>query len=423
MSHPVNHSPIVHDAQTGRGTGLPSSQMNTSVVAVEQQRAIAEAEGQLTLAKKFPRNFAAAMEEIMTSCSYMEFAEEAFYALPRGGQTVRGPSIRMAEEIARCYGNFQYGHRELARNEGESVVEVFAWDMERNNRSVRQITIPHIMDTRQGGKKLVGQKEISDYIANIASKQMRSRILALLPKPLVAAAIKRCEQTLAGTGEQTVQQRLEKMMQSFSKYGVTVQMLEMYLGHPLSNTTTDEITDLIAVFTAIKDGQAAKDFFTLSTDPVDDESSKNVKGIIDRNNAAAAASASQKVNTKPIGETLVKPEPDAKLDVQAGNDAAAAETVKATPDKSAKKGTGTGTGKKNDKAEPKETVKPQDNAGVETVVDAGAEQNTVQTQQPDPTPEPEPEPEPQLDTPEPEPEPEPQPEPAPDAPKKPIDYF
>lgn len=394
-NQPVNHTPIVRQQDSGNfnmtsGPGLPADQMNSSVVSIEQQRAIAEAQGQLVLAKRFPRNFAQAMEEIMTSCAYMEFAEEAFYALPRGGQTVRGPSIRLAEEIARCYGNFQYGHRELARNEGESVVEVYAWDVEKNNRSTRQITIPHIMDTRSGGKKLTGQKEITDYIANVASKQMRSRILALLPKPLVAAAIKRCEQTLAGTGEQTIQQRLEKMQGMFIKYGVTVKMLESYLNHPLAETTTDEITDLIAVYTAIKDGGNAKDFFTVSSDPVDDESSKNVKEIIAKNNAAAAGAGTgnkPNVNTQPTGQRLVKPEPQPQDNAQAVNDAQAAaqETKPATDNKSDKKNASAGTGKRTaatNKADPKPEPQPEDKAGVNTAA--------AETQQPDPQPDPEP---------------------------------
>lgn len=394
-NQPVNHTPIVRQQDSGNfnmtsGPGLPADQMNSSVVSIEQQRAIAEAQGQLVLAKRFPRNFAQAMEEILTSCAYMEFAEEAFYALPRGGQTVRGPSIRLAEEIARCYGNFQYGHRELARNEGESVVEVYAWDVEKNNRSTRQITIPHIMDTRSGGKKLTGQKEITDYIANVASKQMRSRILALLPKPLVAAAIKRCEQTLAGTGEQTIQQRLEKMQGMFIKYGVTVKMLESYLNHPLAETTTDEITDLIAVYTAIKDGGNAKDFFTVSSDPVDDESSKNVKEIIAKNNAAAAGAGTgnkPNVNTQPTGQRLVKPEPQPQDNAQAVNDAQAAaqETKPATDNKSDKKNASAGTGKRTaatNKADPKPEPQPEDKAGVNTAA--------AETQQPDPQPDPEP---------------------------------
>lgn len=397
-NQPVNHTPIARQQESGNfnmtsGPGLPADQMNSSVVAVEQQRAIAEAQGQLVLAKRFPRNFSQAMEEILASCAYMEFAEEAFYALPRGGQTIRGPSIRLAEEIARCYGNFQYGHRELARNEGESVVEVYAWDVEKNNRSTRQITIPHIMDTRSGGKKLTGQKEITDYIANVASKQMRSRILALLPKPLVAAAIKRCEQTLAGTGEQTIQQRLEKMQGMFIKYGVTVKMLESYLNHPLAETTTDEITDLIAVYTAIKDGGNAKDFFTVSSDPVDDESSKNVKEIIAKNNAAAGAGNSNKpnVNTQPTGQRLVKPEPQPENNAQPGNDAQAAaqETKPATDNKSDKKNASAGSGKRTaatNKAEPKPEPQPEDKSGVNTAA--------AETQQPDPQPDPEPTPDP-----------------------------
>ena len=96
---------------------------NVGAIAIEQERAIAEAQGQLTLAKRFPRNMITAYNELMEACSSKAFANSAFYSVPNRGS---GPSIRFAEEVARVYGNFVYGHRELSRSEGKSEVEVFA---------------------------------------------------------------------------------------------------------------------------------------------------------------------------------------------------------------------------------------------------------------------------------------------------------
>lgn len=298
---PVNHQPIQNMPTFGSQSNLPTDAVNVGAVSIESNRAIAEAQGQLVLAKRFPRNFNAAMEEALNSCSYPDFAEEAFYSVPRGGGSVTGPSIRLAEELARCYGNFQYGHRELSRSDDRSEVEVWAWDVERNNRSTRQITVMHIRDTKGGGQRLTSQKDINDHIANVASKQMRSRVLALLPKPMVAACVTRCKETLTGSSNETVQQRIAKMQAAFSRYGVTVAMLEKYLGHALDATPLDEIADLVGIFNAIKEGSPIKEFFTLSDAPSEDGQIVRAKDIIARSKAG-------NVNASPTGEVLTKPE-------------------------------------------------------------------------------------------------------------------
>jgi hypothetical protein len=195
----------------------------------------------------------------MESCKIKSFAESAFYSVPNRGS---GPSIRFAEEVARVYGNFQYGHRELSRADGKSEVEVYAWDMQQNNRSIRQITVMHILDTTSNGpRKLTNQADIDNKIANVASKQIRGRILALMPKWIIAEAIEQCKKTLVGANDEPVTARVRKMSEAFAKYGVTVQHLEKFLGHPLSETTLDEIVDLTGVFNAIKDGAKPSDYF------------------------------------------------------------------------------------------------------------------------------------------------------------------
>lgn len=241
--------------------GSMPSPVNAGSVSIEQQRAIAEAQGQLILAKRFPRDLQAAFAELMEACKLPALASVAFYTLPRGKSSVTGPSIRLAEEIARVYGNFQYGHRELSRDDKKSEVEVYAWDMEKNNYSKRQITVMHVMDTREGPRKLRDQKDIDDKIANVASKQVRGRILALVPKWLSEAAITACRETLAGNSEVPVAERVRKMTQAFAKFGVTVKHLESFLGHGLDAVNTDEIADLTGIFNAIKDGAKIADYF------------------------------------------------------------------------------------------------------------------------------------------------------------------
>lgn len=240
------------------GRGQMPSTVNAGAVAIEQERAIAEAQGQLILAKKFPRELNSAHAELMTACKSPAFAAQAFYSVPNRGS---GPSIRFAEEVARVYGNFQYGHRELSRGDGKSEVEVFAWDMQNNNRSIRQITVLHVLDSRSGSRKLNDQADIDNKIANVASKQIRGRILALMPKWLVADAIEECKKTLAGDNSEPLSVRVRKMTGAFSQYGVTTKHLEAYLGHKLDDVLLDELVDLQGVFNALREGTPASEFF------------------------------------------------------------------------------------------------------------------------------------------------------------------
>lgn len=235
-----------------------SAAANVGSIAIEQERAIAEAQGKLILAKKFPRDENQAFSLLMRACSSKAFASTAFYTVPNRGT---GPSIRMAEEIARCYGNFKFGHRELSRTEGKSEIEVWAWDMERNIESTRQITVLHIQDSNAGAKPLRNQNDIDGRIANVASKQMRGRILALLPKWLVAEAIDACRATLAGEGTVSIEDRVLRLQKAFAKLEVTTAHLERYLGHTLKDTLPEEIADLQGVYNAIKDGTPASEYF------------------------------------------------------------------------------------------------------------------------------------------------------------------
>jgi hypothetical protein len=265
---------LVHQEQNPFARAAVPSGTNVGAVAIEQERAIAEAQGQLILAKRFPRDLNSAHAELMIACKSKAFADTAFYAVPNRGS---GPSIRFAEEVARVFGNFQYGHRELSRTNGKSEVEVYAWDMEANNRSTRQITVEHVQDTKNGAKVLRDQADIDNKIANVASKQMRGRILALLPKWLVAEAIEECKKTIAGTNDEPISVRVRKMTQAFARFGVTTEHLERYLGTKLDDVMLDQLVDMTGVFNALREGAKPSDYFSGTADALPDENESVAK--------------------------------------------------------------------------------------------------------------------------------------------------
>lgn len=296
--------------QANSAPALPGS-VNAGAVSIEAQRAITEAQSKIQLAKMFPRNETEAFDRLMFACSHPGFAEEAFYSLPRGDKSISGPSIRLAEEIARLYGNFTYGHRELSRGNGKSEVEVFAWDVENNNYTSRQITVMHVQDTKSGSYALRSQADVDTRIANIASKQLRGRILSLIPKWMLSEAVNQCRKTLAGGQDKEQREaRVQALEARFSARGVDKQALEQYLGHPLKLITDDEIADLFGVYTALKEGSPVNEFF-IEKNPENETARKLEAAVSGNQDQPKKATRTRKVKeAEPTAPAAEEPAPE-----------------------------------------------------------------------------------------------------------------
>ncbi|GAS98789.1 uncharacterized protein RMCC_5754, partial [Mycolicibacterium canariasense] len=121
-------------ARFGRGHVTPAS-------TAQQDRTIAEVQAAVVVSRSNPRDDAAAEREMESVCRRPEMAEQAFYQVDR---TFR-PSVHLARELARIWGNLDYGVKELDRDGQQGVSEVlaFAWDVQKNSRSSRTFLNPH----------------------------------------------------------------------------------------------------------------------------------------------------------------------------------------------------------------------------------------------------------------------------------------
>ena len=230
--------------------------INQGTVAIEASRAIAEAQGKLVIAKRFPRDEVQAYNRVAQACQRKGIAEKAFYSYNRGGGTVSGPTIRFAEELARCWGNIDYGIKELSQDEGKSEMQAYAWDLETNAQSVQNFTNPHIREVNGKAKILTSQRDIYEINANMGARRLRSRILAILPTDLVDMAIAECKKTLAGNNDEPLIDRVKKMVVTFGKIGVTQEQIEKRLGRKVDTMTVDDFTDYIGIYNAIKQGES-----------------------------------------------------------------------------------------------------------------------------------------------------------------------
>ena len=146
-------------------------------LAVAASRAAQEVQAAVFMAKRFPRDETRAFNSIMQSCKRAGLAEQALYAYPKGGTTVTGPSIRMAEVLARAWGNIDFGIKELDQQEGESSMMAYAWDLETNARQTKVFTVRHIRHTRKGQYALTDPREIYEMTANQGARRLRACIL------------------------------------------------------------------------------------------------------------------------------------------------------------------------------------------------------------------------------------------------------
>ena len=166
------------------------SQSNSALVSTESQRAIAEVQAALAIAKSFPRDRVAAVDRILNDCQRSGLAQVAIYQYARGGTSISGPTIRLAESLAQNWGNIQYGVRELSQANGESTVEAFAWDVETNTRQTKIFQVPHVRYTKSGGAiKLIDPRDIYEAVANNGARRLRACILGVIPGDIVEAAL------------------------------------------------------------------------------------------------------------------------------------------------------------------------------------------------------------------------------------------
>ena len=192
-------------------------------------RAAQEVQAAMIIAKKFPRDVFAAEKRILDACKRPVLADQAIYAYPRGGTTVEGPSIRLAEVLAQNWGNIDTGIIELEQGNGESTMMAYCWDLETNTRQTKIFAVPHERHTKQGVTKLKDPRDIYELTANQGARRQRACILGVIPGDIVDAAVEACNKTMAGQGGgEPLADRVKKMLAAFEGIGVTPAMVEAF---------------------------------------------------------------------------------------------------------------------------------------------------------------------------------------------------
>lgn len=219
-----------------------------------------EVQGQIIMAKKFPRDEIAARNRILTACQRKRLAEQAEYEYQRGTSKVTGVSIRLAEAMAQNWGNLDFGFVELEQRSGESQVMAYCWDLETNTRQTKIFSVPHVRETKKGNYPLTGSRDIYELVANQAARRVRACILGIIPGDIVEEAVEQCRNTLVNGEEKPLEDLIKDCVRTAEKtYQVPQESLEKYIGCKASAFSMNDLIRLKRVFNSIKDGMAKRE--------------------------------------------------------------------------------------------------------------------------------------------------------------------
>lgn len=230
--------------------------------AVEQSRAVAEVQAAVIVAQQCPRSVPAAITAMEEACAQAELAGRAFFRFPRGGETVSGPSVYLARELARCWGNVQHGVTELARDDthGQSEMQAWAWDVQTNTRSSSTFIVPHKRDTRSGAKELTDMRDIYENNANNGARRLREAIFSVLPAWYSARAQALCQATIENGGGKPLAVRIADAVKAFERHRVTPARIAAKFGHAtVDELNATDVAQLGVIYDSLRQGTVTVD--------------------------------------------------------------------------------------------------------------------------------------------------------------------
>ncbi len=236
--------------------------------AIEQSRAIAQVQAMVIVAQQCPRSKTAAIAAMEEACSQIELAQQAFFRYERGKlpngkpNVITGPSVHLARELARCWGNVEHGVTELRRDDlaAESEMQSFAWDLQTNTRSASIFIVPHKRDTKNGVRELTDMRDIYENNANNGARRLREAIYSVLPVWYRKQAEALCRKTMVEGGGQPIAQRIAEAVKAFERYRVSPQRLAAKFGcATVDELTAADVADLGVIYDSLKQGTVTVD--------------------------------------------------------------------------------------------------------------------------------------------------------------------
>lgn len=293
--------------------GASSTAVAAAPAQSDQERAIAEVQASALMARANPRDERRAMDRIINACARPGLADAAVYSYARGGSDITGPSIRLAEAIAQNWGNLSFGVRELEQSRGMSTLQAYAWDLETNTRREMVFQVPHVRYTRSSGtRKLEDPRDIYEVAANAGARRLRACVLSIVPGDVIEAALQQCEVTMKAVAD-TSPEAVAKLVDAFSKYGVTREHIEQRIQRRIDAITPAQVVALKKIGVSLRDGMSSPgDWFELDAQIADAQKPQTGSGL--KEALRKQAQKTSDADEKPEPQTETAPETTTEQD-------------------------------------------------------------------------------------------------------------
>lgn len=227
----------------------------------------AEYDISIVTARRYPRsisNFLKRAESLATATP--EIAAACEYAKPVGGEKVRGPSARLAEIIASCYGNLRVQSRVVSETATEVVAQGVAHDLETNVAHSTEVSISLLK--RDGTR--VKPDQVATMRGAACSKARRNAIFLAVPLAVCNSIIAAARKVAAGDAK-TLPERRKTTLDWFVQKGIKLPTILAWLGvKAAEDIGLDHMADLIAAQNSAKEeGVSLAQIFTPQQDGKD----------------------------------------------------------------------------------------------------------------------------------------------------------
>lgn len=214
------------------------------------------------LAQVNPRDEGRCEARVLRAMQHPLMAEAAAYEYKRGRTKVTGPSVKLAREMARCWGNIQHGFKVVSEDEESIHIEGWAWDLETNSRTSKESRFKKLIQRKRGDETVwekPNERDLNELVMKRAALLQRNALLELLPTYLIDECLAEAERTLSGATAQAhkenPQELIRKTIGAFEPWGITAAQLENF-GGPWSAA---KVQELRRIYNAVRDGQATLD--------------------------------------------------------------------------------------------------------------------------------------------------------------------
>lgn len=222
---------------------------------------------QIATAKRYPRSVDKALKEALTLATLdEETAASMFYALPRSGKTIEGPSARLAEVMAYSWGNIRVDADIVAEDRTTVTAMGTCFDVEKNV-AVR-VRVKRRITDKKGARY---NEDMIGVTSNAAiSIALRNCVFKVIPAALTRRIYMEARTASLGKGS-TITQKRQNALEWFGKMGVSdAQVFEVLGVRGLDDIGQEELITLRGLKTAIKDGETTvEQTFSRSSDSED----------------------------------------------------------------------------------------------------------------------------------------------------------